>query len=915
MGRDSEQTAAPGMGSTNPVAVTSSSRQLGRGLGLFSVVGISIGAMLGSGIFVLPGLAAAKAGSWVWLAYVLAGVCALPAAFSKAELATSMPTSGGSFIYIDRAFGPFAGTVSGLGLWLSLLLKAAFALVGFGAYLNVFTDIPPKQVTLAMLILIVLINVVGVKNVGRVQIALLVLVLGSLTILISLGIPSLGSSLVVETDSRLSTGKMLETIGFVFVSYAGVTKAAAVAEEVQNPRKNLPIGILLSLALVTFFYGLVVYVMVGNIPMGELVNTDRPVFLLAEKVGGPTMGIFGAVLGVLTMSSMANAGLLASSRFPYAMSRDQVLPRVFRSVHPRFLTPVAAILATGALMAAVILLFNVESLAKLASAFVIAIFIVVNLSVIVLRESSAQWYKPTYRSPLYPITQVFGVASGLVLLFLMGLVALIGLAGVFVPGALLYLFYGRKRAGRIGEFNKIGQRRDLASSRDPDDSLVDRQRTGGIPVMVSLFGNERSPETLAEMGMALADGGRLVVHDIIEIQENLFLEQEESHEPRIYSLKRRLRAMADDKNSDISFRSVASKDAAKTVKMESDRLETDFLVVAWDGRAHLGRFTRNPYAWLHSHIRCNLALFKDAGVRYIKKVLVYADPGPHDFLVVRTADQLASLFGAKLTFVRFVRDETPAPLVRSQMDYLNELRHFCRTPVRVRILQGKTVYDSIAAESAYHDLLVLGAPPERGIRGLLLKSTEDLITQAAVCSVLRLRTPRKKVHARYGIPAKRPESSIPPVLKHLVQCNNGPRLLARKKETLFTKISEQLSAHIDGTSSQMVERALWEREKSQNTAVGFGLALPHATIQEIERTILAVFTTPEPLNFAAADGQKADVFIVTVGPPCARQLHLELMSNVAELVLETELLNRLRRASTYEGALEAISVSVEELQA
>ena len=109
-------------------------QKLERRIELGGVVAISISAMMGSGIFVLPGLAAIKTGTSVWLAYLLAGLCVLPAALSKAELATAMPTSGGTYVYIERVFGPLAGTIAGLGLWLSLLLKSAFALVGFGAY-------------------------------------------------------------------------------------------------------------------------------------------------------------------------------------------------------------------------------------------------------------------------------------------------------------------------------------------------------------------------------------------------------------------------------------------------------------------------------------------------------------------------------------------------------------------------------------------------------------------------------------------------------------------------------------------------------------------------------------------------------------------------------------------------------------
>ena len=111
-------------------------------LWLVAVLAISLGAMMGSGVFVLPGIAFGMAGPDLWLAYLLAGIFVLPAALSKSELGTAMPVSGGSYVYIDRAFGPLASTVFGLGLWLSLLLKSAFALVGFGAYLAVLTDAP-----------------------------------------------------------------------------------------------------------------------------------------------------------------------------------------------------------------------------------------------------------------------------------------------------------------------------------------------------------------------------------------------------------------------------------------------------------------------------------------------------------------------------------------------------------------------------------------------------------------------------------------------------------------------------------------------------------------------------------------------------------------------------------------------------
>ncbi|MEL6254744.1 MAG: amino acid permease, partial [Bacteroidota bacterium] len=150
-------------------------KKLERTLSLPYVVAIAIGGMLGSGIFVLPGLAAAKTGPSIWMAYLVAGICVLPAALSKSELSTAMPTSGGTYIYLERVFGPLMGTISGFGLWFSLLLKSSFALVGVSAYLNVLADVPLKLTSLVLLSIIVGLNIMGVKKVGLAQLVIVTL--------------------------------------------------------------------------------------------------------------------------------------------------------------------------------------------------------------------------------------------------------------------------------------------------------------------------------------------------------------------------------------------------------------------------------------------------------------------------------------------------------------------------------------------------------------------------------------------------------------------------------------------------------------------------------------------------------------------------------------------------------------------
>ena len=148
--------------------------QLERSLNLIGVIIISLAAMIGSGLFVLPSFAAAVMGPGIWLAFLLAGLVVLPGAISKSELASTMPESGGSYVYIERTFGPLLGTISGLGLWASFLLKSAFALVGFSAYMYAVTtyfdtSMDTMTVAMAALVLITILNIFGIKKVKSFQ--------------------------------------------------------------------------------------------------------------------------------------------------------------------------------------------------------------------------------------------------------------------------------------------------------------------------------------------------------------------------------------------------------------------------------------------------------------------------------------------------------------------------------------------------------------------------------------------------------------------------------------------------------------------------------------------------------------------------------------------------------------------------
>jgi APA family basic amino acid/polyamine antiporter len=444
------------------------SEDLERDLGLYATITISMGAMIGSGIFVLPALGLTKAGPAVIVAYILAGVVVLPAALSKAEMATAMPESGGTYLYIDRAMGPLFGTVAGIGAWFSLVFKSSFALVGLGAYLLLLVPLSSglvKVVALGLAVFIVVLNIVGTKQSGTAQAVIVT------TVVIALAAYVVDASFVVEParfQPFVSEGAdgIVTAAAFVFVSYAGVTKIASVAEEVQNPDRNLPLGILASMGIMLVLYALVVAAVVGTNDPGPL-STSGPnggpsLTPMADGAGQLFAG-FGVVavslVAVLALTSMANAGVLASSRFPLAMSRDSLAPGRLARVSRRFKTPRNAILLTGGLLLALIAFVPVVELAKLASAFQILVFAIVNVALIVFRVSGVESYDPSFRAPAFPYLQIVGVVGGLALLTQMGTIPILGAAGIIVGGVGWYLLYGRSRTDREGALGVILDRR------------------------------------------------------------------------------------------------------------------------------------------------------------------------------------------------------------------------------------------------------------------------------------------------------------------------------------------------------------------------------------------------------------------------------------------------------------------------
>ncbi|MFC1708588.1 amino acid permease [Candidatus Omnitrophota bacterium] len=394
-------------------------KDLNRELSLLDVFCVATGAMVSSGLFILPGLAFSMAGPAVILSYAFAAILCIPTLLSKAELTTAMPKAGGDYFYIMRGFGPLVGTIAGFSSWFSLSFKGAFALLGMGAYLRMITNMPLNIIALWLCIFFMILNLVGVKFAGKFQVLLVLGLLGILVVFVALGMKNVNTSNFSPLLEK-GLGPLFATASFVFISYGGLTKVASLAEEVKNPGRNLPLGMFLSLAITAILYGFVIFVTIGVSNAQALRTSLTPISDAAGVFGGDLLKIVISIGAFLAFVSTANAGIMTASRYPLGMSRDKLLPEPFQRVGSRFKTPYVSILFTGFFMIAAITFLKLELLVKIASSILIILYIFANLTLILFRESRILSYRPKFRSPMYPYVQIVGILGGLFLLIEMG---------------------------------------------------------------------------------------------------------------------------------------------------------------------------------------------------------------------------------------------------------------------------------------------------------------------------------------------------------------------------------------------------------------------------------------------------------------------------------------------------------------
>ncbi|GAA2499492.1 amino acid permease [Streptomyces thermolineatus] len=436
---------------------------LQRTMGLFQLLCFGIGAIVGTGIFVVLADTVPEAGPAVIVSFVLAAVTCVFTAFSFAELGSAIPVSGSSYAYAYATMGELVAFLVGWCLLLEYGVSVSAVAVGWSQYLNeLLGALTGRQLpallsgapgdggvvnlpAVAVIAMAAVLLVRGVRESARATAVMAVIKIGVLVVFCAVALTAFDAGNLVPFSPHGLAG-IGAGASLAFFSYIGFDAISTAGEEVRNPRRNIPLAILICIGVVTALYCLVAVAALGAMPADEIAGTPAALAVIVDRVTGSGAGAavvsFGAVVAI---ASVVLAVMYGQTRILMSISRDGLVPRVFERVSPRTAAPVANTWIVAAVFALPAAFLPLDVVVDLTTVGTLALMAVVNLCVPLLRRARPD-LRRGFTVPLYPLSPLLGFGFCLYLVHGLGAATWLRFAAYLAAGAAVYFAYGRSRS-------------------------------------------------------------------------------------------------------------------------------------------------------------------------------------------------------------------------------------------------------------------------------------------------------------------------------------------------------------------------------------------------------------------------------------------------------------------------------------
>ena len=721
--------------------------ELSREMGVLSATMIGVGAMIGAGIFVLTGIAAGTAGPGLLLAFSLNGIVTLFTALVYAELGSAIPEAGGGYLWVKHSLPSINGFLSGWMSWFAHAVAGSLYALGFGTYFGLLLETYHidifglsgggliKFLAIVVALLFIYINYMGASETGmianivgfaKITILGVFIISGLYTIYYK---PDWFSNFNPFLPNGF--GGIFMAMGLTFIAFEGYEVIAQTAEEVKNPKKNIPRAIFLSLIIVIPIYLLVAFVSIGalntDIPSWQFLGQHKELGLLEAARQFMPYGTFLLLIGglVSTMSAL-NATTFSSTRVSFAMGRDHNLPSIFKKIHPIKRTPYAALFISGALIIVMAVSLPIEDVASAASIMFLLLFLQVNIAAIKIRDKFGKELDYGYKMPFFPVIPILGIISQLFLAIYMFNFSPYGWYATIIWIALGVLVYFGYSVGKE-KVEKGKKARQLSP--------------GDYRIVVSLSKPD-SVEPLISIGAGIAKSqeSELIALHVIGVPQQAFLETGDQFLKDSQPIFEKAISRGKELGVTVAKKIVVSHNISEAILDVARSGKTNLILMGGTEKQFAGKIKQSiPQIVMASSDDCDVGILFPKNFKTIRKILVPLGPGGHEYRV-HFAEKLMKFFNAQMMIFTVVKDASSIPDVQKKHD---ETIRSLSTDIKYEIIVADSIVDAVSRKSKDYDLIIIGPSTEWILHDVLFGSVPDSIINKSACSVLILKEPEQ----------------------------------------------------------------------------------------------------------------------------------------------------------------------------